>query len=194
MADQLFLSYRLRGFTESNMVRHFEKMLRAFPFSKLAKTGVLLRTNAVSFNEPPLYEQAFETADVDAIVAAVREYQQPDCASTVEAQWDLWQYDGDWKLIPSRASLVLFGPKFETDEDDHVRIDVGLDTLFLPEPELPGSARMTQSNVRSLLHLAHELDNTLAVERRRLWTETGENLAERLGAVLREHMPGPRLV
>ena len=33
MADRLFLSYTLRGFTGMNMLRHFEKMLRVFPFS-----------------------------------------------------------------------------------------------------------------------------------------------------------------
>ena len=56
MADQLFLSYRLRGFTENNMLRHYEKMLRQFPFSRLNPGGVVLRVSAVSWEEPPLIE------------------------------------------------------------------------------------------------------------------------------------------
>ncbi|MCP5113820.1 MAG: hypothetical protein GY953_23555, partial [bacterium] len=35
MADRLFLSYCIRGYTEHNMLRHYERMLRAFPFSRL---------------------------------------------------------------------------------------------------------------------------------------------------------------
>ena len=56
MADQLFLSYRLRGFTENNMLRHYEKMLRQFPFSRLNASGSVLRVHAVSWDEPPLIE------------------------------------------------------------------------------------------------------------------------------------------
>jgi hypothetical protein len=50
----------------------------------------------------------------------------------------------------------------------------------LPQPEAGDSFLPVQSNIRSLLHLVHELDNTLAVERRRLWTESGDNFAEKL--------------
>jgi hypothetical protein len=36
MADQLYLSYWLRGFSEGNMLRKFERLLRTFPFSVAA--------------------------------------------------------------------------------------------------------------------------------------------------------------
>jgi hypothetical protein len=36
MADQLYLSYKLRNFSAQNMLRHYEKLLRIFPFSRLA--------------------------------------------------------------------------------------------------------------------------------------------------------------
>jgi hypothetical protein len=181
MADQLYLSYRLLGYTEGNMVRHFEKMLKAFPFSKLSRSPRTLRINAVSFTEPVLFEDALlPTADLAAILKLVREYQGADCATTLDAYWDLWQYEADWKLAPSRVSLVCLGPAFENDAGDHLRIDLGVDAAFLPDPELPNSAFMAQSNIRSLLTLVQSLDSELNVERRRLWTETGENFADKL--------------
>jgi len=195
MADELYLSYRLRGFTEPTMVRHFETMLKAFPFSRLSQSGVTVRVNAVSFNEPPLYEQAFENAaDLAPIMGIVREYHAADCATMLDGYWDLWQFDGDWRLSPTRTSLMLFGPEFETELGDQLRINLGIDSLFVPQAEIDKSAFMAQSNVRSLLHLIHELDEKLPVETRRLWTESGENFADRLGAALRDRMPGPRLV
>ena len=37
MADQLFLSYWLRNYNESTMLRNYEKLLRLFPYSRLAQ-------------------------------------------------------------------------------------------------------------------------------------------------------------
>jgi hypothetical protein len=189
MADQLYLSYKLRGYTLTNMLRHYERMLRVFPFSKLWQSGSQLRINAVSWSEPPLIETEFpHPPDIEAVLAAAKEFPLADCAVQLETRWDLWQYDGDWKVEPSRVVLMCFGPQFEDEVDDNLCIDFGIDSLFLPNPDIPNNALMTQSNIRSLLHLVHELDNTLAVETRRLWTESGENFAERLQATL-ESMP-----
>ncbi len=181
MADQLFLSYRLRGFTENNMLRHFEKMLRQFPFSRLNTSGSLLRVNAVSFDEPPLLElPLLDPLDIDRALASAKEFAGADCAVQVEGKWDLWQFDKDWALTPTRVVLSCFGPQFEGEDTDHLRIDFGLDASFLPQPELPNNAFMAQSNIRSLLHLAAEMDRTLNVESKRLWSDSGENFAERL--------------
>ena len=185
MADQLYLSYKLRGYTEVNMLRHYETMLRHFPFSRLAKGEVELRIVAVSFHEPPVLDHVLETPDVDGILEAARHYQLADCAVQVEAKWDLWQYEDDWKLAPARVVLMCFGPQFEDAEDEHLRIDFGIDSNFLPQPELPNQLFMVQSNVKSLLHLVHDIDNQLNVELRRLWTESGENFAEKLEAAVR---------
>jgi hypothetical protein len=43
---------------------------------------------------------------------------------------------------------------------------------------------MTESNIKSMLRLVHELDSALPVARRKLETESGENFAERLQQVL----------
>jgi hypothetical protein len=186
MADQLYLSYELRGFTAQNMIRHYEKLIRAFPFSRLSRVGAQLRINAISLAEPPLVEKAFAdpVAEVEDILAVTREFLAGDCAAFLEADWDLWQYYGEWKLQPSRVTLACFGPEFESDGEDNLRIEFGIDAHFLPQPELPDHLFMVRSNVRSLLHLVHELDQRLATADRRLWTESRENFAERLQAAL----------
>jgi hypothetical protein len=195
MADRLFLSYRLLGYTASNMVRHYEKMLRTFPFSKLSDAPRTLRVHAVSFVEPALYEESFAPdVSLDTIVPVIREYLAPDCAAVLESDWDLWQHDSDWQVTPARVELQCFGPAFETDSDDHLRVDFGPDAYFMPDPALPDSLFMAQSNIRSLLTLVERLDVELSVDRRLLWTESGDNFADRLAAVVKGEQPGPRLV
>jgi hypothetical protein len=42
------------------------------------------------------------------------------------------------------------------------------------------SLKMGQSNLRSLLHLVNQLEATLPVEKRHLWSESGANFADLL--------------
>ena len=194
--DRVYLSYRVRGFTAANMARFYEKVLRSFPFSRLSRSASTLRVHAISETEPPLYERSFDNPpDLEAVVSAIREFAGADTGVFFDTQWDLWHFDGDWKLTPSAMTLSCFGPDFESDSEDHIRVDFGIDTHFLPQPELPNNLFMTRSNVRSLLHLVHELDRLFVAESRRLWTESGENFAERLqSAVEGNEPPRPRLV
>jgi hypothetical protein len=187
VADQLYLSYRLREYTAQSLLRHYEKLLRLFPYSRLSRGASTLRVNAVSPTEPALFERSFDDPpQPDSIVEAAREIMSADCGLYLETRWDLWQYDTDWQLLPSRVTIAGFAPGFESGLDDHIRIDLGIDALFLPEPALPNSLFMARSNVRSLLHLVHELDRNFTAAERRLWTETGENFAQHLQSALEE--------
>lgn len=160
-------------------------MLERFPFSKLAKRGPLLRVYALANSEPPLLEREFlPDADPDAILDAANEFTHSDCACEIEAFWDLWQHDGEWKLQPAAVTLACFGPAFENEHGDHLRIEFGRDALFLPMPEIEGGLRMGQSNLKSLLHLVGDLERELDLERRQLWSESGANFAEVLKQVL----------
>ena len=100
--------------------------------------------------------------------------------SEIDAAWDLWQFDGEWKLAPAGVTLACIGPGFEDEVGDHLRIEFGHDAHFLPDPEIEGSARMAESNLKSLVHLVHELERGLDAERRLLWSESGENPVEQL--------------
>ena len=195
MSDRLYFSCWVQGFSDSNMLRHFGKMLDTFPYSKLAKTGPLVRVYAIRYAEPAILERPFDPgAAVADMIAAARDFAQPDCCVEVEAAWDLWQHRDDWRLLPSTVTLSCFGSEFEHESfehhsGDHLRVDFGLDGKFLPSGDIEGSLRIQQSNLRSLLHLVSEIEKALPVERRQLWSESGANFAavledaiERFGA------------
>jgi len=181
MADQLYLSYWLRGFGELGMLPQFERMLAAFPYSKLARTDAVLRVHAVGYHEPPLLETAMPApADASTVVQLAGEFRNADCCYELSADWDLWRRDGGWKLAPSRVILSCYGEEFEHQPDDHLRIDFGLEDQFLPAPGERDAAPMIRANIQSLLRLVHDLDGLLPMERRQLWSENGENFANRL--------------
>lgn len=185
MADQLYLSYRLRGFTAATMLRYYEKLLRSFPFSRLTTSASTLRVHAIAATEPPVYESGYDNPpDLDKVLAAAREFSGADTGAYLDTQWDIWQFNKEWKLTPSAVTLGCFAPAFESESEDHLRVEFGIDTHFLPQPDLPNHLLMTRSNIRSLLHLVHEMDRLFVAERRSLWTESGENFAERLQSAL----------
>ena len=185
MADQLYLSYRLHNFSAQNMLRHYEKHLRMFPYSRLARQPSTFKVIAVSYHEPPVLEIPFPPpVPVDSVLAAAKDFENPDASYRLETFWDLWQHEQEWKILPSRVALCCFGPAFEHEDDDHLRIEFGIDSHFLPQPGLPNSLRMIQSNIKSLLKLVHDLDDALPVDTRRLWSESGENFSEKLHQAL----------
>jgi hypothetical protein len=179
MSDRLYLSCWVRDFSAMSMLRDYGKLLNAFPFSKLSERPQTLRVHAVSHSEPPVVEKPFEPkVGPSEILEAARDFVGSDCSCDIESAWDLWQFDGDWKLLPAPVTLSCFGPDFEQESDDHLRIDFGLDSKFLPMPDVKGSLRMQQSNIRSLLYLVTQLEQALPLSRRKLWSESGANFAE----------------
>jgi hypothetical protein len=211
MADQLFLSYWLRNYSESTMLRNYEKLLRLFPFSRLGTQATTFKIMAVDVSEPVVAEiPCSPPVPIDDILAVAKDFQNADSAYRLETWWDLWQFEGDWKLTPSRVALCCFGPEFNQSpsglapstepqrapviefpgslEDAAIgcalEIEFGIDANFLPQPDLPDSPRMIESNIKSLLKLVHDLDDALPVETRRLWSESGENFAEKLHQAL----------
>ncbi len=124
--------------------------------------------------------------DMEDVLAVLNGYDTGDAAYRLESWWDVWQYDTDWALKPARVVLSCFGPEFDNgtvaavhDQED-LRIDFGVDAHYLPQPEVPGSARLVESNIKSLLRLVHEVENSMPVRKRVLSTESGENFADRL--------------
>src|SRR5690349_1656517 len=59
MADQLYLSYWLRNHTDQTMLRHYEKFLKLFPFSRLARQPSTFKVIAVDYTESPVLEIPF---------------------------------------------------------------------------------------------------------------------------------------
>jgi hypothetical protein len=183
MPDQLCLSLWLRDFDEATLLGRFRELLRLFPFSGLRPGIVALRIYALEFTEPGLSEVMFAgDVDADTVVDLAEEFPEPDCAYLVEGWWDLWRHDanGTWQLSPSPVVLTCFGPQFENDMGDHIRLELGAEERFLPLAGVPHSARKAHSNLQSIARLAREIEKGLPLGRQSLWSESGEDFAERL--------------
>jgi hypothetical protein len=189
MADRLYLSCWVtrRNGTHSaaTLLRYFEKILGVFPFSKLAARGPEIRVYAIEHLEPPQFEREFPPAsDPLDLIAAAREFMQEDCLTEIDAAWDLFQYVGDWKLLPAGVTLSCVGPQFENEIGDQFRLDFGLDARYLPDPAIEGALKMGEANLKSLVHLVHEIERVLPLDRRQLWSESGESPAESITKAL----------
>ena len=185
MSDRLYLSCWLRSFTENNMLRHFQKMVELFPFSKLAQRSLEVRVYALEFAEPSQLAQDFTPGtDPRVMLEAARDFMHDDCLCEIDAAWDLWQMEGDWKLAPAPVTLSCFGPEFDNPQGDHLRVDFGLESLFVPDPAIEGGLRMGQSNLKSLVHFVHEIERALAIEQRHLWSESGLSPADAIAKAL----------
>ena len=177
--------------------RYFEKILSTVPFSQREQPQSTLSIQAISQTEPALLERPFNgPVSVADISEVLKDYTGDDVAYRFESWWDLWQYNGqEWEIKPTKIALSSFGNEFdnggtlESAEQEDLRVDFGVDTLFLPDPSLKGSSRLTESNVKSLLKLVHDLEEALPLERRVLETESGENFAEKLA----RHLSGQAL-
>lgn len=191
MSDRLTLSCWLHGFTAVNMLHHWEKLLRLFPYSILARTPTLCRACAVALSEPALVENEFPPPfDPRNALDLAREFQNADCAYQVETFWDLMLPENGWSLQPAPVSLWCFGPEFENDTTDHIRIELGLEAQFLPIAGNNKSLRASQANLRSLTHLIQDVAAALPVERQHLWSESGANFAMKLEAAVSGRGPG----
>ncbi|MGH9610227.1 MAG: hypothetical protein ACRD34_11205, partial [Bryobacteraceae bacterium] len=115
MTDQLFLSIWLEPQARRARLREFEKLLRLFPFSQRSQPQSTVAVLAIGLTEPPLLERAMSgPAEPSELIAAFRDFSGEDIAYRVESWWDLWQFDGDWKLAPARIVLACFGPAFNS--------------------------------------------------------------------------------
>jgi hypothetical protein len=139
----------------------------------------------MSYNEAPVLEVPFPPPlAVENVLAAAKDFQNADSCYRLETWWDLWQFDKQWELAPSRVALACYGPEFERENGEHLDVEFGIDAHFLPQPDLPHSLQMIQSNIKSLLKLVHDLDDALPAETRRLWSESGDNFSDKLHRAL----------
>jgi hypothetical protein len=190
VTDQLYLSLWLDRHSRATRLRHFEQLLRLFPLSQREQPQSTISIHAVDSAQPPLLEQPVNgPLDPSDVMQTLHDYEGDDVAYRVESWWDLWQFDnGEGKLAPTRVALSCLGPEFDegtASGQEDLRIEFGVDTNFLPNPAVPGSTTFTESNIKSLLRLVHEIESALPVARRKLETESGENFADRLQGVLK---------
>ncbi len=116
-----------------------------------------------------------------------------DYAYNFEAYWDLWTPDdhGRWQLVPSLVTFAAQGEEFDDgthEETGNLWIDFGLDSLFLQENvELTEETQnKVRDNVAKLVEFTMKAEKNTRASSRLLWSESEENLAQKLIARLQK--------
>ena len=199
MADLVYLDLWIDNFSESNMLQHWASVLAEFPVSATSPGVRSLAIYPFRRSETPVLQQSFqEGADVEHVAGLAAEWLHADCAYEAEMNWDLWlqtspEAPGKRRQVPSPVSLVCFGREFEDESEEgrcDLQINFGLDFAFVPDPDelehLQDSSVMeivrqrTQENIQQLLGFVRRLKEKLPVAKKLLWSESGENLAEKI--------------
>ncbi len=195
MGDSLHLSLWFPSFDESEILPRTVSVLRQIPFSP-ARVGVTYAAiQPVSWSEPTILERRFRLGiPPEDAAEVVAELLHDDYAYLFEAYWDLWTppegtEKEKWVLEPSLVRLTAHGMEFEehaAEQAGHIQIDFGLDTSFLHEEvALTSEAeRNVRSNVQKLVELTARMEKNAGATGRVLWSESEENLAQKLIARL----------
>ena len=196
MADRLYLSLWFPTFEENEMMPRVLLVLRQFPFS-VSRPGVgYLAVHGISWNEPPVFEQMFDSRlTPEQAVDLAAEHVHSDHAYQFEATWDLWTpemgggLDTTWRLTPEPVKFLVHGSDFEDqifEEHGHIEIDFGLDTPFLHEEvELDQtSEERVKANVQKLVAFTSAVETHSGITGRVLWSDSDENLVQKLIARL----------
>jgi hypothetical protein len=194
MPDPLYLSLWFSDFSGPAMLPHILAALQQFPFSQYRPGITYVSVQPVSWNEASVIERRFSpgiTPEEAMVVAA--DLIHDDYAYIFDAYWDLWTPDEtrDWRLIPSQVKIIAQGEEFEEgsqQETGHLQIDFGLDSFFVQENlELTDETQAKiRENVSKLVEFTRKLELHTRATSRRLWSESGENLAQKLIARLQK--------
>ena len=195
MADSLYLSLWFPSFEEPEILPRAVSVLGEFPFSAAQPGVTYVAIHPVSWNEPTILERRFRPgAAPDEAAGAMADLVHEDYAYVFEAYWDLWapgERGARWTLQPILVRFIAQGSEFEeqaADSTGHLQIDFGLDTPFLHE-ELSLTSETedrVKDNVQKLVALTAKLETNAGATGRLLWSESEENLAQKLIARLQK--------
>jgi hypothetical protein len=189
MADSLFLNLWFATFAAPEILARAGCVLRQFPFSSERPGVTYISLHPVSWNEATVLERRFDPgiAPEDALAIA-SDLMHEDYAYLFEAFWDLWSRDeetAEWRLKPERVRIIAHGLEFEDgahEQDGHVQVDFGLDVPFLLEDVklTPLNEGRVRANIHKLVEFSANIEKHCDVAARLLWSESEENLAQKL--------------
>ena len=195
MADSLYLSLWFPNFELEEMLPRALAVMRQFPFSAERPGVSYVALHPVSWEEPTILEQRFNPGvPPEQAVLFAADLLHEDYAYRFEAAWNLWTLDEDskqWTLRPSPVEFLVHGEGFDEEtfhQDGHIQVDFGFDTPFLQEEiELtPEAADLVRSNVQKLVEFTAKAEKSSGASTRLLWSESEENLAQKLIARLQK--------
>jgi hypothetical protein len=200
MADKLYLSLWFPNFRLQSLATAMVSVIKQFSGDGSEPQVHAAAAYPLSWNETPLYQRIYEKDEVqeatpERAVAAATENLHDDYAYEFEVKWDLWQaetvggLDATWKQEPVTVRVVGFGPEFDDgayEQNGHVRVDFGLDTPFLQdEVDLDEvNAEYIKRNVQRMVDVTNAIQQNCGISSRLLWSDSGENLAQKLIARL----------
>jgi hypothetical protein len=189
MADSLYLSLWFSDLETPELLPHALRMIEQFPFSKGLPgiTAVLL--HPIGWEQPTILERRFRPGvSPQEAVAIAADLLHDDYAYVFEANWDLWAPqgpEGEWSLQPMPVNFIVRGEAFEEGEaggEGQIEIDFGLDTPFLHE-EVQGGEELearVRPNIQTLVDFIKAVEKNSGAATRLLWSESPENLAQKL--------------
>jgi hypothetical protein len=195
MADPLYLSLWFPDFSGPEMLPHILAVLQQFPFSAQLPGITYLAVQPVSWNEASVLERRFSPgAESVEAVATIADLVHDDYAYTFDAYWDLWtpgENGQEWRLVPSLVKFIVQGEEFEestSEHTGHIQVDFGLDSNFLLETvELSEETQAkVRDNVSKLVEFTMKAEKNTRATGRLLWSESEENLAQKLIARLQK--------
>jgi len=180
------------------MMPRARSVLKQFPFSA-SRPGIgYLAVHGISWNEPPLFEEAFDSrVTPEQAIEIASEHLHSDHGYEIEGMWDLWTpemgggLDTTWRLSPQPVKFLIHGTDFDDEifqQHGHIEIDFGLDTPFLHEElELDElSEERVKANVQKLVAFTLAIEKHCAISGRLLWSDSEENLVQKLIARLQK--------
>ena len=188
MPDPLYLSLWFPGFAEADMLARTASVLRQFPFS-VARPGVsYVAIQPVDWSQPTVLERRFDPGITpEEAMENVGDLLHDDYAYVFEAWWDLWAADqsGEWKQLPHKVTFVAQGKEFDDaayTESGHIEIDFGLDWPFLYEESslTEDIEQRVRANITKLVDFTNKIEQNVNLTGRVLWSESDENLAQKL--------------
>jgi len=195
MADPLYLSLWFPDFSGPEMLPHILAVLQQFPFSP-ARPGVsYVAVQPVNWNEASVLERRFQPGiGPEEAVTVAADLIHDDYAYTFDAYWDLWTPDANgqhWETAPSLVKFIVQGDEFEdgsSKETGNIQVDFGLDSPFLQENVALTEETQTKvrDNVAKLVEFTVKAEKNTRANSRLLWSESEENLAQKLIARLQK--------
>ena len=195
MADPLYLSLWFPSFEADDILPRMLAVLRQFPFSSQRPGISSVALHPVSWNEPTILERRFNPGiDPEQAIEIASDLLHEDYAYVFQAYWDLWMLPDlaqDWVLQPSPVKFIAHGVEFDegvSEHAGHVQVDFGIDAPFLQEgvPLTSAAEARVRSNVQKLVEFTIKVEKNSAASGRLLWSESEENLAQKLIARLQK--------
>jgi hypothetical protein len=195
MLDPLYLSLWFSDVSGPEILPHLLAVLQQFPYSEQSRGIAYVSVQPVSWNEATVLERRFSPGiSPEEAVLIASDLVHDDYGYIFDAYWDLWIPDEtghQWNLSPAPVKFIVQGQEFDDGaykHTGHIQIDFGLDSLFLQE-EIAFTEQTqakVRDNVAKLVEFTVKAEKNTRATARLLWSESEENLAQKLIARLQK--------